>query len=419
MHPTAYSRSALAAQRSHASAIAHPPTRLPMSRSWKGRDYSIMRSKAPSEASSIVPPPHFHRAMGPSPSTPSILLRPRALPSLRVEHSYATFKGKTKEEREPPSAPGSKQAAPYNVTDETPHFADPTYDIAFKKLFGDQNNQQKLISFLNSTLDRQGANRIVKVTFRDPHRQPANEDGKLSIVDLYATDQSGHHFVVEIQISKQPLFSKRALFYASSIYSQQLKKSSHFDELNAVFFIGVLDFKIPNEELTNYLSHYKMHDSKKKISLDHGIELIFVELPKFEKELTNDMTLLEKWIYLLKHAPEMKVVPEEFKQHPELKDALEALAMHKWTSEEKFAYLRYDMALGAQEDARRGAIAEGRAEGRAAGLAEGLAEGRAEAEAKVKKIALNLLTQNWSITKIADATGLSEKEVLDLKQKVE
>ena len=42
-------------------------------------------------------------------------------------------------------------------------FADPKNDLAFKKIFGDENHKNILISFLNSVLDFQGNKMIVDV----------------------------------------------------------------------------------------------------------------------------------------------------------------------------------------------------------------------------------------------------------------
>ncbi len=39
-------------------------------------------------------------------------------------------------------------------------FANPTNDIVFKKIFGDENKTEVLISFLNSILDFQGNKEI-------------------------------------------------------------------------------------------------------------------------------------------------------------------------------------------------------------------------------------------------------------------
>ena len=51
-------------------------------------------------------------------------------------------------------------------------FADPTNDMAFKKIFGDENKTEVLISFLNSILDFQDTKIIKSVTIANPYQVP-------------------------------------------------------------------------------------------------------------------------------------------------------------------------------------------------------------------------------------------------------
>ncbi len=43
-------------------------------------------------------------------------------------------------------------------------FADPKNDLAFKKIFGDENKKEILISFLNSILDFKNEKTLLKIT---------------------------------------------------------------------------------------------------------------------------------------------------------------------------------------------------------------------------------------------------------------
>ncbi len=50
-------------------------------------------------------------------------------------------------------------------------FADPRNDIAFKKIFGDENKKEILISFLNSILNFSGTPKeIVDITIKNPYQ---------------------------------------------------------------------------------------------------------------------------------------------------------------------------------------------------------------------------------------------------------
>ena len=48
------------------------------------------------------------------------------------------------------------------------------------------------------------------------------------------------------------------------------------------------------------------------------LTLMFVELPKFNKELSGLETLSEKWIYFLTSAPNLEVIPSSLGEVSEI-----------------------------------------------------------------------------------------------------
>ena len=66
-------------------------------------------------------------------------------------------------------------------------FADPKNDVAFKKIFGNENKKEILISFLNNILDFTGTNKeIVEITIANPYQVPKLDGLKHSILDIKA-----------------------------------------------------------------------------------------------------------------------------------------------------------------------------------------------------------------------------------------
>ena len=49
-------------------------------------------------------------------------------------------------------------------------FADPKNDLAFKKIFGNENHKNILISFLNAVLDFKDEKVIVEVSLANPYQ---------------------------------------------------------------------------------------------------------------------------------------------------------------------------------------------------------------------------------------------------------
>ncbi|MEG4489822.1 PD-(D/E)XK nuclease family transposase [Microcoleus sp. D3_18_C4] len=51
------------------------------------------------------------------------------------------------------------------------------------------------------------------------------------------------------------------------------------------------------------------------------IELIFIALPKFNKQLDELETLTDKWIYFMKNAPSLEIVPSTMETVSEIQQA--------------------------------------------------------------------------------------------------
>lgn len=79
-------------------------------------------------------------------------------------------------------------------------FVDITNDIAFRKIFGNENRKTVLISFLNAILLLDNDKKIVAVDILTPYQLPALKGGKVTIVDVKAKNQNGKNYIVEMQI---------------------------------------------------------------------------------------------------------------------------------------------------------------------------------------------------------------------------
>lgn len=75
-------------------------------------------------------------------------------------------------------------------------FADPKNDLAFKKIFGDINHKNILISFLNSVLGFKGIQTIVDASLANPYQIPKIPELKETILDIQATNQNDEIFIV-------------------------------------------------------------------------------------------------------------------------------------------------------------------------------------------------------------------------------
>lgn len=63
---------------------------------------------------------------------------------------------------------------------------DVTNDVAFRKIFGNENRKEVLISFLNAVLLLGNYKKIKAVYILSPYQFPALKGGKVTIVDVKA-----------------------------------------------------------------------------------------------------------------------------------------------------------------------------------------------------------------------------------------
>jgi predicted transposase/invertase (TIGR01784 family) len=121
------------------------------------------------------------------------------------------------------------------------------------------------------------------------------------------------------------------------------------------------------------------------------INFNFIELPKFKKELNECKTLTDKWIYFIKNAENLKVIPPNVDDEG-LKEAYTLSDKHSWSKDELDSY---DYFLMREQDER------GRVE---------LAEEKAERK-KTIEIAKNLKKAKVDSKIISSSTGLSIGEI--------
>jgi len=214
-------------------------------------------------------------------------------------------------------------------------FVDVKNDIAFRKIFGNQNKKEVLISFLNAILDFKGQHIITDVNIVNPYQLPKFRDGKSTIIDVKARDQGGREFIVEMQVSDALGFSKRVLYYTSQGYVSQIDRGEFYDRLNPTIFVGILDFTLSKNP--KYISRHRILDVETGERILEDMEFNFIELPKFKFERKNLKTLVEKWVFFIKEAENLEVIPEEIDDLG-LRTAFEQANIQSWSPEELEAY---------------------------------------------------------------------------------
>jgi len=292
-------------------------------------------------------------------------------------------------------------------------FVDVKTDIAFKKIFGNEQHKEILIGFLNALLELEGDKRIKDVTLKNPWQPPDIPLLKETILDIKAVDNRGISFLVEMQVRDTRFFDKRAIYYTAKAYTSQIKKGENYPKLNQVIFIGILDFN--SFEGSNYLTRHLILNSETMQQELRDLEFNFIELKKFNKSEEDLESIIEKWIYFIKNAENLSMIPKSAADIPELKEAYNQASINAWTEEELEIYEYWQI----RDAGDRYKIQEEYEKGREEGIEEGIEIGMEKGiEKGIKKrnqeIAQNMKVAGISIDIIMQATGLNRVEIDDI-----
>ncbi len=273
-------------------------------------------------------------------------------------------------------------------------FVDIKNDIAFRKIFGNENRKEVLISFLNAVLLLDNNHKIVTVDILTPYQMPDLKGGKVTIVDVKAKDQNHKTYIVEMQVAELDGFDKRVLYYASKSYSGQIERGDQYEQLKPTFFIGILDFEVtPNP---SYISRHKITDIETGNSFIKDIEFNFIELPKFNKQANELTTIIDQWVYFIKNAENLEVIPENINDEG-LKFAYHDADKHNWTKEELEAY--YYVLMREQDDRGRVTLAVRRA-----------------LQKEKETFATSLLKSGFSVDEVVKHSNLTIEQVQELNK---
>lgn len=270
-------------------------------------------------------------------------------------------------------------------------FLDPKSDLVFKKIFGEHKNLVK--SLLNSLLPLADDALIKTIEYLSPEQVPTIP--RRTIVDVKCVDQKGRIFIVEMQLDWSASFMKRLQFRTAKAYVSQLNKGQDYSSIHPVYGLGLIG-EIFDHASDEWYHHYKTVNVKQTEKHLEGLELIFVELPKFKSTTHWEKKLGILWLRFLNEISSMTEVPSEFSAIPELCEAIELTQESSYTRGELEAYDQYWDAVSTEKTIKVDAEAKGKAEGKA-------------------EVALRMLSKNLEDETIMEYSGLTANKLAQLK----
>jgi predicted transposase/invertase (TIGR01784 family) len=297
-------------------------------------------------------------------------------------------------------------------------FLNPRNDLAFKRIFGSEKNKDILIHFLNDILMRSSP--ITEVSFLKTVQDPEVAPLRVTIVDVMCQDQDKNRFIIEMQLSREKAFDRRALYYAARAYCSQRSDRVKFEDLKNVYFLAITNFT-PFPDKKAWLSRIGLKDLDTNEHDIKAIQLFFMQLPFFDKTKKDigTMTIREKWAYFFKYANETteedlaKIVGDDLV----IKRAYDELNRFSWSEFQLNDYESVEMKHAADKAVLEAAFETGQEKGHKQGLEEGRKEGIEEGEKKKSlEIAKALLKEKLSVKQVSQLTGLTEKDLSGFRE---
>lgn len=238
-----------------------------------------------------------------------------------------------------------------------------------------------------------------------------------SAVDVLCRLNNGSHALVEVQVVEEDFWDQRALAYASSIYSRQIKRGSKWDELQEVICINILGGGLDSLQWdgATTFKHLKFKDQN-NTPMNGGIEILQYPLYHHDtiiqasREAVNDTQrlALREWIDFLEHASRKKEADVAQVKTEGLREAYEKVKYQGLPAEVKEANEKQDEELFRRS---AGVIAKKEQKARLEGLEKGEQIG-------LEKIARKMLNAGKPIEEVAEMTGLLEEQIKKLKGNV-
>ena len=217
-------------------------------------------------------------------------------------------------------------------------------------------------------------------------------DDKLGILDIRAKVNNTVDINIEMQLVDEKNIERRIIFYLSKIYTQNLKKSHNYSELNKCISILFIDFELEKlKEIPKYLTKWNIREETySKIILTDVLELYIINLSKVEKYSENK--LLDTWVKFISNSEDLNMenADESIKKAKKVLDEIS-----EDEHEQYLAHLREKYIFEIQ------GIEE-------AGFDKGLAQG---AKSKQIEIAKKMKAKNMKIDEIAEITDLTKEEI--------
>jgi predicted transposase/invertase (TIGR01784 family) len=288
------------------------------------------------------------------------------------------------------------------------HYLDPKNDLTFKRVFGE--HKHLCMSLINSMLPLEKP--IASIEYQTGELISELPDVlRHTIVDVRCTDIDQRQFIVEMQLLWSESFKSRVLLNASKAYVMQIDKAEDFNLLQPVYALNFVNaiFEKSEDMKDEYYHYYKIVNVKNTDKQIEGLELLFLEMPKFKPLNRAEKKLHELWMRFLTEVNERSTdIPKELLENELTREAVGYMEKSAYTKEQLMTYDKWKIAAMTERSAINDALRKGKAMGIEEGEAIGIEEGEHK---KAVTVALKAMEMGMSVDSAGILSGLSKEQI--------
>ena len=276
----------------------------------------------------------------------------------------------------------------------------PRVDFAFKLIF--ESHKDLLMGLINAIVSKE--DQVQDIVVKNPYTSKKVKSHKFGVLDIKAQNVTGTWYNIEVQVAEDLAYDRRALYYWSKVYADQLQAGEPYKNLQKTISIHVLNFNVLEEE--SYHNIFHITNDKTGKWLSNMMELHFIELPKVSEDLGQIKTALDRWAVFLARAEkytreDLPIALSEDRLIQKAMGVLESTYLNeeqRETYEGRLKWLRDEQSIILTK--------EKKAFDR--GIQKGIEKGMEKGEFEAKKtIARHLKEKGIDMAMIQDVTGLS------------
>ena len=197
--------------------------------------------------------------------------------------------------------------------DTLPRLLDIKNDFVFKLVFGDENNTNVLISFLNAVL--RGHPKIVDVQVLNNESPKLVKNGLGVRFDIKAKVSDDTFVDIEIQCRNTHDIAERAIQYLARMLTEnttnndvteEARRDYHYPKVIGIWVLGQ-NVTNRNSAISEAYMTFKKNDRDDYQIMSDKARVLFIELKKFKPQTIDKQHMLDLWLSFLQNPENTEV----------------------------------------------------------------------------------------------------------------